>query len=123
MYRPHLVAYLTVNAAVIDLKTFGTKELKDYNDFKQLVDKINDIVSFELEDEIICDFGEIKIQFKDKFYPVFVGTGNNFLIPFYENLDILDMQSYRTIEDARHISCPPEKAKAIEEALRYYNLI
>ena len=35
----------------------------------------------------------------------------------------LDMQSYRTIEDARHISCPPEKAKAIEEALRYYNLI
>lgn len=87
--RPHLVAYLTVNAAVIDLKTFGNKELKDYNDFKQLVDKINDIVSFEFEDEIICDFGEIKIQFKDKFYPVFVGTGNNFLIPFYENLDIL----------------------------------
>ncbi len=35
----------------------------------------------------------------------------------------LDMQSYRTIDDARHISCPPEKAKAIEEALRYYNLI
>ena len=38
-----LVAYLTVNAGVIDLKTFGNKELKDYNDFKQLVDKINDI--------------------------------------------------------------------------------
>jgi hypothetical protein len=35
----------------------------------------------------------------------------------------LDMQSYRTIDDARHIYCPPEKAKAIEDALKHFNLI
>ena len=35
----------------------------------------------------------------------------------------LDMQSYRTIDDARHIYCPPEKANAIEDALKHFNML
>ena len=35
----------------------------------------------------------------------------------------IDMQSYRTIEEARHVNCPIDKANAIEDALRHFNMI
>ena len=35
----------------------------------------------------------------------------------------IDMQSYRTIEEARHVNCPIDKANAIEDALKHFNMI
>ncbi len=33
------------------------------------------------------------------------------------------MQSSRLVDDAKHIACPKEKADAIEDALRHFNVI
>ena len=33
------------------------------------------------------------------------------------------MQRYRTIDNSKHINCPPEKVNAIEDALKYFNMI
>ena len=35
----------------------------------------------------------------------------------------VDMQSLRTIDDAKHVNCPKEKADAIIDALKHFNII
>ena len=35
----------------------------------------------------------------------------------------VDMQSLRTIDDAKHVNCPKEKADVIIDALKHFNII
>lgn len=90
--RPHISFYLTFNDALKQTKKFGTKKIKTYDDFLVFVNKIIENFKIFYNDEIVCDFGEIKIPFRSNFYPVFVGTGHNFTIPFYMSLDFLSKE-------------------------------
>ena len=47
------------------------------------------LFKYSFEDDILCDFGEIKIPFDSKFYSVFVGTGYNYLFPFYQSIETI----------------------------------
>ncbi|MFA6627751.1 MAG: hypothetical protein WCT17_04405 [Bacilli bacterium] len=94
--RFHISFYLTLNNALIHAKSFGEKRINTYSEFKELINKISKKYDIAYDDEVLCDFGEIKVPFNGKFYSVFVGTGHNFLIPFYFSLE--------TIADRMHIT-------------------
>lgn len=90
--RPHVSFYLTFNDALKQTKKFGSKKIKSYDDFLMFINKIIGNFDISHDDEIVCDFGEIKIPFQSNFYPVFIGTGHNFTIPFYMSLDFLSKE-------------------------------
>ena len=143
--RPHLSFYLTINHALIHTKDFGEKRIDSYKTFRDFLVTISEKYDTKYDDDIISDFGEIKIPFNNKYHSVFVGTGHNFLLPFYfsletiaEKLEIVKeisdcleyvnkmVEMYGVIEqfdeslyDATTISIPDEKY--FEECKKKYN--
>lgn len=90
--RPHLQFYLTLNYALCITKQHGSKKISCYEELDEFFEKIKKFYSGIYDDEIIPDFGEIKIAFNNKYYPVYIGTGHNLLFPFMESLDVLSKE-------------------------------
>lgn len=79
--RPELIYYLTMNKALVECEKTGTKRIDTYVEFKAFFDCIKKhyLHSGMMVDENIPDFGDVKILYNNSFYPVFLGTGHNFV--------------------------------------------
>ena len=75
--RSALAQALTLNQALLKVERFGEKRIRSYSelsDFYQLISKYIEITPYE--DLTLCDFGEVKININDVYYPVILGTGH-----------------------------------------------
>lgn len=78
--RPELVFYLSLNAAAVECEKQGTKNINTYEEFKDFHLAIKKHYAHSvLVDENIPDFGDIVIDYNKEFFPVYVGTGHNFI--------------------------------------------
>ena len=105
--RPHLQFYLTLNYILCHIKTKEECKIESYEDFKNFINEISPYYNGVFDDDIIPDFGEIKIPFNNKFYSVILGTGHDLLFPFIESLEA--SSRYLKIE------------KDIQDVLEYVN--
>ena len=87
--RPHLQFYLTLNYSLCITKRNGNIKIETYDDFLSFCNDISQFYDGTFDDEIIPDFGEVKIPYYGTNYSVFLGTGYNFMFPFMENLEVL----------------------------------
>lgn len=87
--RPHLQFYLTLNYVLCNIKYDGQCKIETYDEFKNFVDEISPYYNGTFDDEIIPDFGEIKIPFNKVNYSVIVGTGHGLLFPFLVSIEAL----------------------------------
>ena len=75
--RSALAQALTLNHALLKVERFGEERIRSYaelNDFYQCISKYMEITPYE--DLTLCDFGEVKININDKYYPIILGTGH-----------------------------------------------
>lgn len=76
--RSTLESCLALNACLLEHKNEGTKEIKTYSEFSEFFSKIYDICKPTIfDDYTVEDFGEVRINYKNVFYRVIVGTGHN----------------------------------------------
>ncbi len=67
-----------LNKALTKIEIFGTKKIDTYDDFKEFFIRIKTFLQINSMDDDICgDFGEVKLNFNDKFYSVIIGTGHS----------------------------------------------
>jgi hypothetical protein len=68
---------LALNNALININQFGDKSISTYNEFRDFFQEIQQLLPISPMDDNICkDFGEVRLRFNDKFYPVILGTGH-----------------------------------------------
>lgn len=84
--RAHLNFYLTLNYALTRCLLIGNKPIDKYDDFIEFFNELSPYLNSQFDDEIVPDFGDIKISFNNNFYPVFIGTGYNFMYPMMMSL-------------------------------------
>lgn len=83
--RRELVFYLSLNTAIIECEKNGKKNIKKYIEFKNFYNQVKKFYKKSiLTDDNVPDFGEILISFNNNYYPVFVGTGHNFIFSFMQ---------------------------------------
>ncbi|TCP55821.1 SEC-C motif-containing protein [Tumebacillus sp. BK434] len=75
--RSAMAQTLTLNNALSNTREFGTRNIKEYSDFKDFFD----VIALHLpitnrEDLTLNDFGEVQINFDDETFPVILGTGH-----------------------------------------------
>lgn len=80
---------LALNSAIIHNKCWGVETIDTYEKFAAFYDNIYPILQpSHLDDPVMCDFGEIKHCFEDKYYSVITGTGHT--APVFSNLQFLE---------------------------------
>lgn len=68
---------LALNAALVKCNTLGECDIKSYSEFIDFFQSIEPILKItDMDDCVLNDFGEIKICYKNSFYPVITGTGH-----------------------------------------------
>ncbi|MFJ7699047.1 SEC-C domain-containing protein [Lysinibacillus fusiformis] len=75
--RSALAQTLALNQALLQVESFGAERIKSYlelNDFYQHISKYLKVTVYE--DLTLCDFGEVKININDIYYPIILGTGH-----------------------------------------------
>ena len=77
---------LTLNYALTVCERKGEKRLQTYSEFTQFFNKIKQFFVDTNYDNILPDFGDIKVAYNEKFYPVFLGTGHNFVFPMMQSM-------------------------------------
>ena len=100
--RAHLSFYLSLNYALSICGRSGQKNIKLYSEFVSFFDVLKANFSSRFEDEIIPDFGDIKISFNNNFYPVFLGTGYNFVFPMMQSLYTLS-KSLKVVDSIEEV--------------------
>lgn len=85
--RPNLSAYLTLNYVLSICDRNGSTQINTYDQFIDFCKLIKPTVNGSMNDDIIPDFGEIKISFNNKYYPVLIGNGYNHSYPFMKCLE------------------------------------
>ena len=95
--RPHLQFYLTLNYVLCNIEQNGKCEIQTYSEFEKFIDEISPYYDGTFDDEIIPDFGEIKIPFNKVNYSVIVGTGYDLFFPFLVSVEALSNASLLTI--------------------------
>lgn len=74
--RSSLESCLALNKALVDTDNFGNKPIQNYQDFSEFFSLLKEQLPVDVMDDfIIDDFGEVKIRYKNKAYPVILGTG------------------------------------------------
>ena len=59
-------------------KQGGNKSINDYREFAEFFDKLSNVISLSVNDEnVVADFGEVKVVFAGKAYKTFIGTGHS----------------------------------------------
>lgn len=80
---------LALNSAIIHNKCWGEEIIDTYEKLSAFYDNIYPILQPSyLDDPVMCDFGEIKICFENKYYSVITGTGHT--APVFSNLQFLE---------------------------------
>lgn len=80
---------LSINAAILHCNDYGTKKIDTYLDFVEFFNRIYAHLKIEYYDApVLKDFGEVKLFFNNKFYPVITGTGHSF--PVFSALQFLE---------------------------------
>lgn len=96
--RSHFLFCVDLNRALKLSNRNGLKGIRNYFEFIELYKELIKFCNCELDDPIIPDVGEIKVNFQGKFYPVIMGTGHDFVFPFLQSLDVLAEQLHATNE-------------------------
>lgn len=80
---------LSLNAAILHCDGYGKKKIDTHLDFVAFFNKIYEALKIEYyDDPVLKDFGEIKLFFNNKFYPIITGTGHSF--PVFSALQCLE---------------------------------
>lgn len=96
--RPHLQFYLTLNYVLCNIDQNGKCQIQTYSEFEKFIDEISPYYDGTFDDEIIPDFGEIKIPFNNVNYSVIVGTGYDLFFPFLVSVEALSNALNITVE-------------------------
>ena len=76
--RSALENSLTLNAALLTQDIYGSKKIDTYEEFLSFFKRIEKkLIVSVMEDYTIEDFGEVKLNWKNKVYNVIIGTGHN----------------------------------------------
>lgn len=88
--RSAVAQSLTLNQAMINVKVFGDKSIKEYRDLKAFFDAIiPDLQITSREDLTLNDFGEVKIIVNRETYPIILGTGHEHVYAVMKCLPVL----------------------------------
>ncbi len=69
---------LSLNKTFVSLENEGKKEINTYEDFCVFFSLIEPFLQITVSDDhVLNDFGEVKISYQNKFYPVITGTGHS----------------------------------------------
>ena len=80
---------LALNSAIIHNEHWGKETIDTYERLSAFFDDIYPILQpSHLDDPVMCDFGEIKLCFENKYYSVITGTGHT--APVFSNLQFLE---------------------------------
>ena len=80
---------LALNSAIIHNEHWGKETIDTYERLSAFFDGIYPILQpSHLDDPVMCDFGEIKLCFENKYYSVITGTGHT--APVFSNLQFLE---------------------------------
>jgi|GEM_PF-6569715 len=90
--RPELQFYLSLNKALFDCEKNGEKSISTYQEFEEFFKTIKTHYKFsQYVDENVPDFGEVKIRYNEKFYPVILGNGYSFV---YSLMQLVEPLAY-----------------------------
>ena len=68
---------LALNAALVKYNALGECDIKSYSEFISFFKSVEPILKIsDMDDCVLNDFGEIKLCYKNSFYPVITGTGH-----------------------------------------------
>ena len=80
---------LSINAAILHCNDYGKNKIDTYLDFVEFFNRIYALLKIDYNDDpVLKDFGEVKLFFNNKFYPVITGTGHSF--PVFSALQFLE---------------------------------
>lgn len=101
--RSALENALALNNALVNSKKCGKFSISSYDEFKDFFEKILVELKPSIYDDLICnDFGEVKLRFKDRYYPIILGTGHENV---FSALNFLPYISKLTEQDQLTIDC------------------
>lgn len=110
---------LALNNALINIKRFSDKPISNYNQFSDFFNEIRRLLPISFTDDYICnDFGEVKLRFNDKFYPIILGTGHENV---FSALSFLPYISKYTEHNTLTTACL-EYSELLINALSKYNI-
>jgi len=87
--RAHISLCIALNYALCTCGRKGHRRIIRYNEFRNFCKHLYEGYDSILDDNIIPDFGEIKIKFSGHFYPVIMGTGFDLMFPFLQSLETI----------------------------------
>lgn len=83
---------LALNDAISKNENWGNKRITTYNEFVLFFDSIQEFLqTTPYDDPVLNDFGEIKLNYKSKYYSVITGTGHT--APVFSVLQYLECVS------------------------------
>lgn len=75
--RSSLAQALILNQALLKVERFGEGRIQSYSELKGFYQRISKYIEITpYEDLTLCDFGEVKINVDDIYYPIILGTGH-----------------------------------------------
>lgn len=76
--RSVIESCIALNACLFEHSNKGKKTINNYEEFKCFFTKIQDICKPTIRDDyLVEDFGEVRVNYNNKFYRVILGTGYN----------------------------------------------
>lgn len=83
---------LSINAAIVNNKVWGNKKITSYMELQELFDLLYPILQITpYDDSVLADFGEIKLNYRSRYYSVITGTGHT--QPIFAVLQFLESLS------------------------------
>ena len=94
---------LSINAAIVDNKLWGNKKITEYLELQKLFDLLSPILQITpYDDSVLADFGEIKLNYRSRYYSVITGTGHTqpvfAVLQFLESLSTTVNMDNSTLE-------------------------
>lgn len=90
---------LALNAAVAYNEDWGDKQIRTYDEFVSLFKEVYAILQVSTyDDPVLMDFGEVKLNYKSKYYSIITGTGHT--SPIFAVLQFLDSVSEAVCMDS-----------------------
>lgn len=92
--RSVLESCLALNACLIEYAPSDCKRIKNYAEFQDFYNRIHNLMKPGITDDLtVEDFGEVRINYQEKFYRVIVGTGHSNVFAAVNFLTTLAMET------------------------------
>ena len=102
---------LALNSAIIDIREWGRKSIATPNDLSKLFSRLYPILQITpYDDPVLPDFGEIKLNFKNRYYSVITGTGHTASV----------FSAYQFLHVISNITCMEKETLQILEYSDYF---